>query len=279
MKVGVICETRYLAQNMPSAVVAVLRQRGCDSDVLCPDGACFTVDSAVLVDSKGQSFRLLDYDLIVSRNRNALGLVLLRFAEEAGIAVINTHSAVQKVRNKAKMAVALAQTDICAAPTFLASSAEALARHFTGAFPIILKATYGDNSRGLQLVRSREELSEIEWPADVVLAQSYLANDGYDLKLYVCGEHVFAVRKPSPFNGDPSAPSIPVDVTPALVSLARTCGKLFGLELYGVDCVETAAGPVVIEVNDFPNYTGVPGAAELIASQVLSRAEQALATP
>jgi glutathione synthase/RimK-type ligase-like ATP-grasp enzyme len=38
-----------------------------------------------------------------------------------------------------------------------------------------------------------------------------------------------------------------------------------------VDCVETPAGPVVIEVNDFPNYTGVPGADDALARLVLAR--------
>ena len=54
------------------------------------------------------------------------------------------------------------------------------------------------------------------------------------------------------------------------VDLARRCGKLFGLELYGVDCLQTDAGTVVIEVNEFPNYTGVPGADEKLADYVLA---------
>lgn len=214
-----------------------------------------------------------DYDLIVSRNRNPLGLVLLRYAEEAGIAVINSHSSVQKVRNKAKMAVTLALAGTRAAQTFLAGATEALAAQMDGHFPLILKATYGDNGQGLLLVRNREELSDLHWDSDVVLAQHYLPTDGYDLKLYVCGEHIFAVRKPSPFNGDPKAPSLPVAVTPELAQLARKCGVVFGLELYGVDCIETETGPVVIEVNDFPNYTGIPGIAELVADHVLERAK------
>jgi glutathione synthase/RimK-type ligase-like ATP-grasp enzyme len=49
--------------------------------------------------------------------------------------------------------------------------------------------------------------------------------------------------------------------------------ELFGLELYGVDCIETPNGPVVIEVNDFPNYSGVPGSDQLLADHVIFRAK------
>jgi ribosomal protein S6--L-glutamate ligase len=54
--------------------------------------------------------------------------------------------------------------------------------------------------------------------------------------------------------------------------LGLRCGELFGLELWGVDCVETPDGPVVIEVNEFPNYTAVPAADERLADHVLERA-------
>jgi glutathione synthase/RimK-type ligase-like ATP-grasp enzyme len=52
--------------------------------------------------------------------------------------------------------------------------------------------------------------------------------------------------------------------------LALRCGRLFGLELFGVDCVEGPGGPLVIEVNEFPNYTGVPRADELLADHVVA---------
>lgn len=72
--------------------------------------------------------------------------------------------------------------------------------------------------------------------------------------------------------GDSKAGIIPI--TSELEELGRRCGKLFGLELYGVDCIETDDGPVVIEINDFPNYTGVPEADERLAEFVVGRAGQ-----
>jgi glutathione synthase/RimK-type ligase-like ATP-grasp enzyme len=53
--------------------------------------------------------------------------------------------------------------------------------------------------------------------------------------------------------------------------LASRCRRAFGLDLYGIDCIPTDDGPVVIEVNEFPNYTGVPQASERLADYVLER--------
>ena len=55
-------------------------------------------------------------------------------------------------------------------------------------------------------------------------------------------------------------------------TLARRCADLFGLELFGVDCIETPEGILVIEVNDFPNYSGVDGANEKLAEYVIRAA-------
>jgi len=72
-------------------------------------------------------------------------------------------------------------------------------------------------------------------------------------------------------------PGVAVLVTPILRSLARTCARLFGLRLFGVDCVVGPDGvPLVVEVNDFPNYRGLPQEAnEVLADIVLARAASA----
>lgn len=268
---GCITEKRYLAQTMPGAVIRALVRRGHRVDILCPHGSHFESETGILRSEDGAQFDLNRYDVILSRNRNALGLAMLAYADAAGIRAVNTHASTRQLRNKAKMGVALSRAGVPCAPTILADDVAALARLHDNWFPLILKATYGDNSQGLRLVRRPADLGDICWRDGLVLAQHYLPNDGFDLKLYVCGEDVFAVRKPSPFNGDPSAAPqrVPADAT--MTDLARRCGRIFGLEIYGVDAIETEDGLAVIEVNEFPNFTGVPDAGELIADYVLAR--------
>jgi glutathione synthase/RimK-type ligase-like ATP-grasp enzyme len=183
------------------------------------------------------------------------------------------------------MAVALASAGIPTPPTTLGTPSQLAAELSSHLYPVILKPIYGDNCRGLRICGSPDAIARLS-PAveDPLLAQPYLTGDGADLKLYGVGDRIWAVRKPSPLsaNGAPTArpgtsiEASPVQLTAGLRRLARDCSELFGLEFFGVDCLLTTAGPVVIEVNDYPNYTGVPDADEALANHVLARLEAGL---
>jgi glutathione synthase/RimK-type ligase-like ATP-grasp enzyme len=64
----------------------------------------------------------------------------------------------------------------------------------------------------------------------------------------------------------PPTPPERIELTPELEELARACG-----ELYGVDVLVSPDGPLVVDVNEFPNYTGVEEAPVAIAELVCSR--------
>jgi len=95
------------------------------------------------------------------------------------------------------------------------------------------------------------------------------------VKVYAVGSRCWAVRSPSLLPAHPRQPADvpqPVPLTAELAEIARACGHLFGLELFGVDCLMTPDGPVVVEVNDFPNYRGAPGSDDALAEYVLALA-------
>ncbi|MCQ0006965.1 hypothetical protein [Actinomadura madurae] len=64
---------------------------------------------------------------------------------------------------------------------------------------------------------------------------------------------------------------VPVPVTEELRGFALACRDAFGLELYGVDVLPSPGGPLVVDVNDFPNYTGIAEAPDAVADLVESR--------
>jgi glutathione synthase/RimK-type ligase-like ATP-grasp enzyme len=269
-RLAVIADRRYLAQTMPGALIDALTRRGVQPEAVCADECRFDPNTGV-VETPDRTTCLAEYDGVVARTRHGLGLVMLAYAEAHGVPTINSYAATERIRNKAGMAVLLSRAGLQAAFTVLAPDVSSLRGIPRERFPLILKPTFGDNSRGLLLVREPAELMEIDWREDLVLVQSYLPNDGYDLKLYVCGADVFAVRKPSPFNDDPAALPHRVEADAAMVDLARRCGAAFGLDIYGVDTIQTPDGLVVIEVNEFPNFSGLDEAPERLAEYVLER--------
>jgi ribosomal protein S6--L-glutamate ligase len=266
LKIGVLAEARYLAQSQPMGLSARLQEQGHAITMIDPQKAFYVM---------GDDGWFEGLDVIVGRGRSWALLALLGWAETRGALTINRRDAIASVHNKAQMSIAFASACIPIPKTFF-GSVEQLAREIPrSSYPIILKPIFGDNSRGLQVVKSPEEMAATDWPEPVALAQRYFQTDGYDLKLYGIGDEIWAVRKASPFNdridGGPSKDGL-APITPELTDLGRRCGRLFGLDLFGVDCIETEEGVLVIEINDYPNYTNVPDANERLADYVTRRA-------
>jgi ribosomal protein S6--L-glutamate ligase len=260
LTVGVVVEPRYLHQRQPAGLCAELQRRGHEAVVIDPDGVCRV----------GSGDWLAGIDVIVPRGRSLTLLGLAAFAERRGFPVVNGRSAIASVHNKLDMAVTLVSAGIPTPPTF-AASLERLAHAVpAGAYPLVLKPTFGDNGRGLMIAPDAEQLALLHWPEPFALAQQFVPSDGFELKLYGIGDDVWAIRKPSPLTSPTAGMGCPapIELTPELLALARRCGELFGLELYGVDCLETSHGPLVIEVNDFPNYTGVEEADDRLVALV-----------
>jgi ribosomal protein S6--L-glutamate ligase len=132
---------------------------------------------------------------------------------------------------------------------------------------LIVKPYLGHRGTGIHVVDGPADLERIPPPTVPVLVQEYIEGTGEDLKLYVVGSDVFAVRKPfSPTSF--AVPGRPSAVTRAQRDIARRCGELFGLGLYGLDVIESPEGPFVVDLNYFPGYKGVPDAAARIAAYI-----------
>jgi ribosomal protein S6--L-glutamate ligase len=262
--VAVVVDARYRCQAQPAGLVAALERRGCTVSLIDPAATALKID--------GEGW-LAGVDVVAARGRSVGLQVMLAHAEALGAPTVTASSALAKVHNKAEMAVALAAAGIRIPSTF-AGCPERLAECVPAAdYPIVVKPVFGDNCRGLRLICDAAELRKLVWPEPMALAQPYVPAGGVDLKLYGIGERVWAVRKPAPFPGGADGPAVLAPPDPGLQELARRCAQVFGLALWGVDCVESDDGPLVIEVNEFPNYTAVPNADEWLADHVLSQAK------
>jgi glutathione synthase/RimK-type ligase-like ATP-grasp enzyme len=255
---GVLVEARYLAQAQPRGMARALAGGGHRVTIFDTPRALLDIE-----DSRW----LAGLDLLVARGRSADLLARLSVAEAAGIPTLNRRQAIAAVTDKAHMATQLRAAGIPTPPTWIGAIEQVRQEIPRAAYPLILKPVYGDNCRGIRIVDTPHALDAVAWSEPCVIAQRLLPNNDFDIKLYAIGEHAWAVRKPSPLRGSAAA-AIPLPLPVAWRNLARHCGELFGLQLFGVDCIETEGTLHVIEVNDFPNYTGVPEADFLLASHV-----------
>lgn len=118
-------------------------------------------------------------------------------------------------------------------------------------------------ARGIPVPRSRV--------VQTYLVQPFVPNDGTDHKLYVIGDHVSGLLKPSPLLAGHLSSGAVFTVPDDLTRLALATRRACRLDLAGVDVVLGPDGPVVVDVNAFPGYRGVPGAAAAVADLVRAR--------
>lgn len=259
-----IVEARYENDVMPGAVVDVLRSCGHHVDVLRPAGTVTDLWELLPTDAAR-------YDAFVLKTvSSGPGLSLLDAAAAAGVTTVNDYRAIRLARDKAVAAVRARAAGIPFPKTWFASKSTLLDQIPADAYPLVVKPNNGSAMRDVFRVNTSGELARLDIDdTGGLLAQPYLPNPGYDVKLYNTGEEVFATVKRSPLHPGADVVEEQIPVTPELRNLARAVGRVFGLDIYGIDVVETANGWVVLDVNDFPSFGNVPHAAWRLARTVL----------
>ena len=267
--VWVLTDERYLGQRMPRALVDELRGRGVQTRVVVADRLVLGVGRHGCDLDPWRELR--PGDVVLARTRNRVARSLLQAAMRPGVRVLTPPAPMTAVRDKAAAAQVLAAHGVPTPPTYLVDSPAVLRNLPADRFPLLLKPHAGDNAAGIVLVHDAEELDDVEWRDTMVLAQEFVDGVAVDVKLYAIDDRVWAVRRPSPLSlPGRVAPRaiVPVPVTPAMRRIAEVCADAFSLRLFGVDLLETPSGPVAVDVNEFPNYTGVDEAPAAVADLV-----------
>jgi len=145
--------------------------------------------------------------------------------------------------------------------------------------PLLVKPYMGHRGAGISIVHDGAQLQAAAASAVCpMLVQEHVPGPGEDLKVYVVGDQVFAVSKPFSETSFTVA-GRPVPVEPEVRDAALRTGSALGLGLYGLDVIESPDGPVVVDVNYFPGYKGVPDAAALIADYIDAYAQGDVSLP
>jgi hypothetical protein len=214
----------------------------------------------LLLESDG---RAPAHDLYVLKSHGELWLSLAGILHSQGARLLNPYPACMATLNKIVALWRLRAAGIPAPRSWVTGDLLHL-RDLAAEHPLILKPYDGMRANGIAVVQTPGELGALPVPERPLLVQEYIPGNGEDLKVYVIGSDVLALRKPSPLAGLRCI-GRPHPVSDEVRSIALRCGQVFGLGLYGLDVLEGPDGPVVIDLNYFPSYIGVPNAAPLIA--------------
>jgi ribosomal protein S6--L-glutamate ligase len=268
MRFCFIVEEQYRNDPMPMVIADQLLQWGHDVDVLEPQAMV-----TCLTDLSRQG-----YDAYVLKSlADGPGLSILEAAEAVGIPTINNSRSIRLVRDKAVATAFARARGLPIPPTYFVAHPRLLKQIPEADYPIVVKPSNGSSCRGIYRLNSPADLEELEIAEandSFFLAQRYAENSGFDIKVYVTGTEVYsAIAKKSPLH--PNVEEHFVPLTPQVRKLALQVGKLFGLDIYGVDIVETPLGPAILDINDFPSFGGVPRAVVRVSEYVLHAAKRA----
>jgi 3'-phosphoadenosine 5'-phosphosulfate (PAPS) 3'-phosphatase/glutathione synthase/RimK-type ligase-like ATP-grasp enzyme len=246
------------------AVLALLRARGAEVDVLHPDDEL--VD---LADVR------VEHDLYVLKSGGDAALSLAGALHAQGAAVLNPYPVAAALRDKVVSTRILQRAGVPVPDSWVTKDPASLAP-LLEAGPLITKPYRGSQGRGVRVVRTAAELADAEPPdGGLILAQRYHPPDGEDRKIYCIGGRVFGVSRVWPPRTYEDKLGRPFPISSELADVARRCGDAFGVELFGVDVVVSGGVPFVVDMQGFPGFKGVPDAAEHLAAAILGAARRA----
>ncbi len=267
MRFCFIIEEQYRREPMPLVIADQLLQWGHTVDLLEPQAMVTCLSDLA---EHG-------YDAYVLKTlADGPGLSILEAAEAVGIPTINNSRSIRLVRDKAVATAFALSHGLPIPPTYFVAHPRLLSQIPAEDYPIVVKPSNGSSNRGIYRLNSPDELAALviaEANDSFFLAQRYAENTGFDIKVYVTGQEVFAVAKKSPLQPEITEGLIPV--TPQLRKLALGVGKLFGLDIFGIDIVETPNGLMIVDINDFPSFGRVPRAVARVSEYVLHAAKRA----
>nr|WP_223242379.1 alpha-L-glutamate ligase [Streptomyces sp. CBMA123] len=237
-----------------AAAAELLVRRGCRVEAVPPGGAVAGEPA----------------DVYLLKARTPQALALARELERRGAVVVNSAAATELCQDRVRMAELARGAGLPFAATVAAGP---LAELGSPAYPFVVKSRHSRRHDLVALVDRPARLRELaeRWPREEVITQPYLPGNGWDQKLWVVDGRVFAARRRSELSTADVESGAAGEWEPSerRAALALRVGEVFGLEVYGVDLLDGAAEPVIVDVNAFPGVRGRPGAPEALAGLAL----------
>jgi len=273
-RIGVLLPTysRHSTSQMPS-VLRTLADLGATVDVIVPPAPNRPVELSGL---------RVEHDLYVLHKISGLALSVAGALHELGATIVNPYSATAALRDKIVATRMLQAAGVPVPDTYVATDANALVPLLEDG-PVVVKPYQGAGGHHVRIVRTSADLLDLDLGRggrDPVFAQRYHEpQGGRDRKLYVIGDRCFGVMKVFPRRTGEEKQGEPFKVSHELRDIALRCGRTFGVELYGVDIIESDGTPYVVDVGTTPGYKGVPDAPRLVAEYLYAAAERARRMP
>jgi ribosomal protein S6--L-glutamate ligase len=255
---------------------------------------------ALFFDGKGEiglrngDRKFPDVDLVIPRvsllsNVNVKAAVVEQF-QLMGIPTLNEYHAILRAKSKLKTLQILSHYDIPVVKTMVINDPKYLKKavKYIGDFPIIMKTIYGSYGAGVAIAETERSVKSTYGllagslsGSNAILLQEYIAEaEGKDIRIFVVGGQMVAAMERNAEEGDfrsnvgQGGTGGPYEPTEEEIHMAIKATKAIGLEIAGVDIIQTKHGPAIMEVNANPGFEELEEASGVnVAEAIVEYAE------
>ena len=232
-------------------------------------------------------------DLVIPRIGASItnyGLAVVRQFDMMGVPVLNTAVAIARSRDKLRALQLLTKKDIDVPTTVCARTPDSidLALRLVGGTPAIVKLQQGTQGIGTMIAETPQAVSsllETLWAMgqDIILQEYIAESRGRDLRAIVVGNRVVAAMRRQARAGEfrsnrhRGGAGVRVKLDPRYALAAVAAVKVMGLEIAGVDMLESRQGPKILEINSSPGLEGIERTSGIdVAGAIVAHAERFL---
>lgn len=209
-------------------------------------------------------------DVYLLKARTPAAIALAETIEQRGIPVLNSAAATRFCQDRVAMAELAHATGL----PFPTTTALPYLGHLTTplTYPVVIKSRHSRRGDLVARADSPAQLQSLtqQWPNEPVVIQPLAPTDGWDHKLWVIADKVFAAQRYSELATGPHHPERPLPTPHPWSDLALRVGEIFDLDIYGVDLLEVHGKPLIVDINAFPGIRHQPAAPKALAARTLA---------
>ena len=217
------------------------------------------------------------YGLAVVRQFEALGVVTTATADAIACSRDKLHSL--QTMDQARLPIP--RSAVIATPKALIAAVQAV-----GGLPVVIKLIRGTQGKGVVLARNlvtaAAVLEKVHAANRQALVQEFISESGgRDQRVIVVGNSCVAAMERVATDGDFRAnlhrggSAVPFEPDLQTERLAVAAAKAHGLEVAGVDLLQSDQGPLLLEVNSSPGLEGIERATGIeVAGSIINYLEK-----
>lgn len=198
------------------------------------------------------------------------GAAVVRQFEMADVFTLNGSDAISRSRDKLRSLQILSRAGVGLPTTSFAHSIQDVSGllEVVGGTPVVVKLLEGTQGLGVVLAETKKAAESVigafrQLDANILVQQFIKEAGGADIRAFVVGGKVVAAMRrrgaPGEFRSNlhRGGSGETIKLTPSERSTSVRAAKSMGLNVAGVDLLQSEEGPMVLEVNSSPGLEGI----------------------